>query len=88
MLPIMDGDGASGDPASEYKRGLEPWWHLIEYLLFIGLGVAVLLANWSRADPNINFAQAATDQLNFLLKDVPRTSDGVISQRDTEVQLW
>ncbi|GJE84408.1 six-hairpin glycosidase [Phanerochaete sordida] len=53
------------------------------------LGVAVLLANWTRSDPaDQSFAQAARSQLAYLTTVAPRTSDGAISHRASEVQLW
>ncbi|KAH8105379.1 Six-hairpin glycosidase-like protein [Cristinia sonorae] len=54
------------------------------------LGVAVLLANWTGrgAVDGVDYAQAAEDQLSYLLNQVPRTSDGAISHRVSEVQLW
>ncbi|GJJ14119.1 hypothetical protein Clacol_008376 [Clathrus columnatus] len=36
----------------------------------------------------LNFAGAARNQLDYLLTVVPRTSDGAISHRVSEVQLW
>ena len=54
-----------------------------------GIGNAVLLANWTRtnaSDPR--FADAAKDQLDFLLNVAPRSAAGAISQRESEVQLW
>ncbi|OBZ73000.1 hypothetical protein A0H81_07148 [Grifola frondosa] len=35
-----------------------------------------------------DYAGAARDQLNYLLQDVPRTTDGAISHRVEQVQLW
>jgi rhamnogalacturonyl hydrolase YesR len=35
-----------------------------------------------------NYAQAAADQLTFLLSEAPKTSPGAISHRADEVQLW
>lgn len=54
------------------------------------IGVSVLLANWTgqgRGD-NLDYAGAANDQLQYLLTTVPRTSDGAISHRVEQVQLW
>ncbi|ETW79560.1 glycosyl hydrolase, family 88 [Heterobasidion irregulare TC 32-1] len=52
------------------------------------LGVGVLLANWTRPNSSdISFAQAAADQLEFLLNVAPRGAHGVISSIDSEVQL-
>ncbi|TFK94724.1 hypothetical protein K466DRAFT_579793 [Polyporus arcularius HHB13444] len=66
--PLINGDGAVGDPAS--------------------LGVPVLLTNWTRTDRNNKFSVAASNQLNYLLNDAPRTEDGAISHRTDQVQLW
>ena len=53
------------------------------------MGVAVLIANWTgHADGSVDFAGAARDQLRFLLNDVPKTSDGALSHRNEQVQLW
>ncbi|KAF8734265.1 hypothetical protein AX14_003490 [Amanita brunnescens Koide BX004] len=53
------------------------------------IGFAVLLANWTGQDNGqIDYEGAANDQLSYLLLDVPKTSDGAISHRVSEVQLW
>ncbi|KAF9003064.1 Six-hairpin glycosidase-like protein [Cyathus striatus] len=53
------------------------------------IGMSVLIANWTSQDSgSVDYATAATDQLNFLLTKVPRASDGTISHRVSEVQLW
>ena len=53
------------------------------------IGFAVLLANWTGQDAGqIDYAGAAKDQLDYLLLDVPKTSDGAISHRVYEAQLW
>ncbi|EMD35968.1 hypothetical protein CERSUDRAFT_115919 [Gelatoporia subvermispora B] len=54
------------------------------------LGFAVLLANWTGqgASDNLDYAAAATAQLNWTLTAVPRTSDGAISHRIEQVELW
>ncbi|KAI0638264.1 Six-hairpin glycosidase [Trametes polyzona] len=68
-LPLIDGDGAVGDPAS--------------------IGVAVELTNWTRTDrANHEFSTAAGHQLKYLLEVAPRASDGAISHRSEQVQLW
>ncbi|KAI0650661.1 Six-hairpin glycosidase [Trametes meyenii] len=68
-LPLIDGDGAVGDPAS--------------------IGVAVELTNWTRTDRGDHeFSTAAGHQLKYLLEVAPRTSDGAISHRSEQVQLW
>jgi hypothetical protein len=51
------------------------------------IGVAVLLANWTGQDGG-DYSGAAKDQLDFLQTRVPMTSDGAISHRVAEVQLW
>ena len=51
------------------------------------IGVSVLLANWT-GQGGLDYAGAAKDQLDFLLLSVPRTSDGAISHRVSQVQLW
>ncbi|KAJ3505924.1 hypothetical protein NLJ89_g7157 [Agrocybe chaxingu] len=53
------------------------------------IGVAVLLANWTRTDTrNSAFADAASGQLEYLLDHAPRSPTGAISHRANEVQLW
>ncbi|KAJ7449823.1 Six-hairpin glycosidase-like protein [Mycena latifolia] len=54
------------------------------------IGVAVLLANWTGqgAADGLDYAAAAQSQLDYLLNDVPRSSDGAISHRAAQVQLW
>ncbi|KAF8665575.1 hypothetical protein AX16_000033 [Volvariella volvacea WC 439] len=53
------------------------------------IGVAVLLANWTRTDrTDTSYAEAAGEQLGFLLHDVPRTESGAISHRNEQAQLW
>jgi len=53
------------------------------------IGVAVLIANWTgQGNSTLDYAGAAKDQLDYLLQKVPRTSDGAISHRVSEVQLW
>ena len=53
------------------------------------MGVAVLLANWTGlGNSSVDFASAATDQLNYLLYNAPKSSDGAISHRNDDVQLW
>ncbi|GLB43044.1 putative glycosyl hydrolase family 88 [Lyophyllum shimeji] len=54
------------------------------------IGFAVLLANWTgqAQRDGLDYAGAARDQLDFLLNKVPRTGDGAISHRVSQVQLW
>jgi len=54
------------------------------------IGVAVLLANWTGqgAIDGLDYAGAARDQLAFLFQNVSKTSDGAISHRVDQLQLW
>ncbi|KAF7322986.1 hypothetical protein HMN09_00078300 [Mycena chlorophos] len=52
------------------------------------IGVAVLLANWTGQNDGLDYARAAQNQLDYLLYEVPKTSDGAISHRVAQVQLW
>lgn len=66
-------DGASGDPAS------------------LLVGVMVLGAAAKNDPQNLTkqyYDQIAEEQIRFLLKKVPRTIEGAISQRVSEIQLW
>ncbi len=84
-LPIIDGDGAVGDPASELSSTDQRSHADIPP----GIGVAVELTNWTRADRGDHeFSTAAGHQLTYLLDVAPRTSDGAISHRSDQVQLW
>ncbi len=51
------------------------------------LGVSVLLANWT-GQTGENYSIAAKNELNYLLNTAPKTSDGAISHRSENVQLW
>ncbi|KAK0432611.1 Six-hairpin glycosidase-like protein [Armillaria borealis] len=53
-------------------------------------GVAVLIAGWTgQGDSDgLNYTGAAKDQLDFLLNNVSRSSDGAISHRVSQTQLW
>ncbi|AFR94210.1 hypothetical protein C343_02279 [Cryptococcus neoformans C23] len=55
------------------------------------LGVTILLANASTGNAQVNgvsYGDAAREELNYLLYDVPRTSAGAISHRADQAQLW
>jgi len=53
------------------------------------IGPSVVLANWTRNDTSDNsFSVAAGSQLNYILNYSPHTSDGAISHRSEQVQLW
>ncbi|CAA7263839.1 unnamed protein product [Cyclocybe aegerita] len=52
-------------------------------------GVCVLIANWTGQDAGeLDYEGAARDQLDYLLTRVPKTGDGAISHRVSQVQLW
>ncbi|KAG6878014.1 hypothetical protein C0993_000795 [Termitomyces sp. T159_Od127] len=51
------------------------------------IGFAVLIANWT-GQGGEDYAGAAKDQLDFLEFNVSRTSDGALSHRVEQVQLW
>ncbi|KAF8263731.1 Six-hairpin glycosidase-like protein [Lactarius quietus] len=52
------------------------------------IGVAVLIANWTNLGGE-DYANAATAQIQYLLGPaVPKTQDGAISHRISELQLW
>lgn len=52
------------------------------------VGVAVLIANWTRLSGE-DYGGAATAQVEYLLgPEVPKTSDGAISHRVSQLQLW
>ena len=56
----------------------------------IGMGVAVLIANWTRmGNSSVDYAGAAQAEIQFLLSDaVRKTSDGAFSHRIDQLQLW
>ena len=52
------------------------------------IGVAVLIANWTNLSGG-DYAAAATAQIQYLFGPaVPKTPDGAISHRVSELQLW
>ena len=51
------------------------------------MGVPVLMASWLGLNDQ-DYAGAAKDQLDYLLYKVPKTPDGAISHRVSELQLW
>lgn len=51
------------------------------------LGVIILIANWT-GQKDGDYAGAAKSQLDYLLNDAPRDSNGAISHRSEKVQLW
>ena len=52
------------------------------------IGMAVLLANWTN-QLGEDYASAATAQVEYLFGPlVPKTSDGAISHRVSQLQLW
>ena len=87
--PLIDNNKAVGDPPSTHSL-LHVRYDRPAYCIgLVGIGVAVLLANWTRTDPEeTKFAKAATNQLMYLFNDAPHTPDGAISHRLEEPQLW
>lgn len=54
-----------------------------------GIGVAVLLRNWTLPYYGTSpYATAASEQLDYLLNVAPRAPNGAISHRASQVQLW
>ena len=54
-----------------------------------GLGVAVLLRNWTLSSNEAPpYGVAAEEQLKYLLEVAPRASNRAISHRESQVQLW
>lgn len=53
-------------------------------------GFAVILANLTgrSQQDDLSYAEAATSQLEYLLTAVPKTTDGAISHRPEQLQLW
>ena len=54
------------------------------------LGMAVLLANWTGGwyTDALDYAGAAEDELNLLIRDATPHTDRAISHLRSEVQLW
>ena len=85
-MALVASDLAVGDPASELFKTLQSYSELIN---LVGIGNAVLLANWTRPDlANTAYSFAAGQQLDYLLNYAPRTLEGAISHRLDQVQLW
>ena len=53
------------------------------------IGVAVILSNWTnqQSSDGQKYPQALSNQFSYLYT-IPRTSDGAISHRSTQLQLW
>ncbi|KAL5512387.1 hypothetical protein ACEPAG_3379 [Sanghuangporus baumii] len=53
-------------------------------------GVAALIANWTGQEgvSGVDYAGAAREQMDYLWQRVPRTEDGALSHRVSQVQLW
>ncbi|KAF8581962.1 Six-hairpin glycosidase [Ramaria rubella] len=92
--PLVAGDGAAGDPASigvavllaNWTNAIEPIANSTNTNATHTNGTHTNETTTTVAAPS--YAEAATDQLEFLLTSVPRTSDGAISHRVSQVQLW
>ncbi|KAI0253056.1 Six-hairpin glycosidase-like protein [Lactifluus subvellereus] len=96
FLPLIDGDGAVGDPASELLHS-PPSLTVADAShapapahTHAGIGASVLLRNWTLDDNDQSecFATAAAQQLEYLLHVAPRAPNGAISHRENQVQLW
>jgi rhamnogalacturonyl hydrolase YesR len=93
-LPLINGDGAVGDPASELFSidpipVAEPSYASASVHTYVGIGVSVLMLNWTLdGHENKRFAKAASEQLDYLLHVAPRARNGAISHRESQVQLW
>lgn len=86
-MTLINGDGAVGDPASESYDLLGYEYQRTQ--TNSGIGVSVLLANWTRSNlADQSFSQAAYSELAYLMTVAPRTGDGAISHRASQVQLW
>jgi hypothetical protein len=49
----------------------------------------MVIANWTRQDKrDAGYSLAATDEIFFLLNDVPRSQAGAISHRTEGPELW
>lgn len=55
--------------------------------VILGLGVAILVANFSGATGG-DYNTAIQQQLDYLLTKAPRNTDGAISHRSEQIQLW
>ncbi|KAL5522252.1 hypothetical protein ACEPAF_2109 [Sanghuangporus sanghuang] len=53
-------------------------------------GVAALIANWTGQEgvTGVDYDGAANEQMEYLWEKVPRTEDGALSHRVSQVQLW
>ncbi|KAL5500891.1 hypothetical protein ACEPAH_9278 [Sanghuangporus vaninii] len=53
-------------------------------------GVAALIANWTGQEgvTGVDYDGAAKEQMDYLWEKVPRTQDGALSHRVSQVQLW
>ncbi|KAG9049183.1 hypothetical protein FS837_011002 [Tulasnella sp. UAMH 9824] len=56
------------------------------------LGVAMLMANWTKAsrpdEAHNDYDTPVRQQLGYVLNTAPKTADGAISHRSEQVQLW
>jgi rhamnogalacturonyl hydrolase YesR len=54
-----------------------------------GLGIGVLLRNWTRTNlSDTVYSFYGGEQADFLIHKAPHTADGACSQRNDQVQLW
>lgn len=88
-LPLVANDGSAADPASALLSQEVEFIAPLTFDVISGIGVAVLLANWTRTNlSDSQYADAASGQLHYLLDIAPRSPGGAISHRNDEVQLW
>lgn len=77
-LPTPPSDGSGQPLASGDGSSGDP----------ASIGVAVLIANWTNLGGE-DYAGAATAQIEYLFSpSVPKTQDGAISHRTSDLQLW
>ena len=55
----------------------------------VSVGVAAIIANWTgQSNETVDYDAAIEAQMEFLWTNVPRTDDGALSHRVSQVQLW
>ncbi|POW18871.1 hypothetical protein PSHT_05319 [Puccinia striiformis] len=98
ILPLVEGDGSAGDPASlespSWSLGSYSQWYFPIFHIFFSC------VNYLRIEMNLdlfysqilrdseNYRKLAQGQLDWSMNHVPRCPEGAISQRNDEVQFW
>lgn len=55
----------------------------------VSVGVTAIIANWTgQSNDTVDYDAAIEAQMEYLWNNVPRTDDGAISHRVSQVQLW